>query len=250
MSSNSPPTLALCMGSEDGHYTNDDSIQACSVAGTFLVVSSGLGTFFCIISLSNLIRRQRTVPIDRRIKILDLCARNSFVCGILHLCVCLCWWMILRRTPFYYIIEPLFIGIIWIFVGRYMMKWSDKLHDINRSSQLLVNLLATENQRDDDADINAPSGLFLVGPEDGFGRYEADAEDLEAPDIDSSSDDSEDGKMKVAQGVQVSDVSDDDLESFEDEDEGYEHRNEDFNENIPITDDPIEVVDDDDEQKE
>ena len=125
--------------------------------------------------------------------------------------------MILSRTPYYYMLIVFLVGILWVGVGRYFMKWSDRLHALNRSSQLLVNLLAGENDTEN-SDMHAPPGLFVVGPEEGYGTYDAETEDLEAPGVGSDIS-SEDGKLRVAHGVPVSDISDDDLESFEDEDE-------------------------------
>ena len=132
------------------------------------------------------------------------------------------------------------------------MKKSDALHALNRSSQLLVNLLATEDHRTDHADrmdLNAPPGVFLVGPEEGY-NFE-DQQDLEAPEIDmSDSDRDSEDKLRVAHGVQVSDISEDDLESFDDEDEGEEdYRQEEF-ESMPEADTPVEVAPSDLEEEE
>jgi hypothetical protein len=221
--------------------------QACTVAGSWLVVSSALGSLFTLVSL--VFKLNKTIPqIENRIRMLDVCARNSYVCGILHLCICLCFWMILSRTPYYFLIPPFLVGCMWILCGRFYMKKSDALHALNRSSQLLVNLLATEDHRTDHADrmdLNAPPGVFLVGPEEGY-NFE-DQQDLEAPEIDLS--DSED-KLRVAHGVQVSDISEDDLESFDDEDEGEEdYRQEEF-ESMPEADTPVEVAPSDLEEEE
>ena len=208
--------LAICLGSEGD--TKHDVTAACSVAGAWLVSTSFLGSCLTLLTLF-CYRLNRMVNSERRVKIYDACARNCYVSGILHLCVCLCYWMVLSRTPYYFLLGPLCVGVFWILLGRKFTKWSDRLHDSERASQLLVNLLQQEDdQVDQHSNLNAPPGLFRVGPDEGYNLADIREQDLEAPDIDMSS---EDGKLKlrVAHGLAVSDLSDDDLESFGSDDD-------------------------------
>ena len=248
-----PPPIAICLGTEDDHTSAAQVAAACSVSGAWLVATSVLGTIFTIITL--ICARMRSgLTSDRRVEMYDIQARNCYISGILHLCVCLCYWMVLSRTPFYFLVPPFFLGVLFIIYGLKFTKWSDNLHDQDRASQLLVNLLQRADQNLEASNINAPPGLFRIAPDEGYEQYDVSEQDLEAPSIGSED-------LKIATGEQVSDIESDDLESFDssgdeddnipetddcvlvDDDEGYENENENNeNENKTVDEDEDEEL--------
>ena len=231
-----PGSHLVCLGVSTASQVQVEA--ACSVAGVWLVTMSILGSFFTLVTLFYINRRTR--PIERGASFLDACARNCYICGILHVCVSLCYWMILSRTSYKFIVPPFMVGFMWVWAGIKYTKWSDRVHERERASQLLVNLLNTTNNDDEDS-INAPSGLFVTGPEEGYRRYSEKSNDVEAPPLPGDGDSSE--ELRVAHGQQVSDISDDDLESFdgdEMEEDGEEGQSMPYD-HIPVAEEPVLV---------
>ena len=173
MASHLTNPLTVCLTGED----SDSSVitQACMVSGTGLLMVAGATSFIAMMAICTCVRRSRArrhadlvaasasasaarLQASRRARQFDRAARVAYICGIMHVCTCLCYWMILRRTPYYYVMTCFAIGMLWMCFGNRLTKRSNYLlSQSDEMEQLLRNLL-------DDYDEEDGIGRELTGP--------------------------------------------------------------------------------------
>ena len=145
--------LTLCLMGVSGESSPDgadsasieDIAEACRVSGSGLVILSGFVSLLALLLVLCCLRRRASGSRLQMASRYERAARIAYICGILHICTCLCYWVVLTRTPYYYVLCCCFVGCIWMLMGVKFTKKADRLAQNNELTELLMHLFDSDS---------------------------------------------------------------------------------------------------------